>query len=213
MSNALPEQRAYFVHPSAYVDEPAQIGDGTKIWHFSHVMAGAVIGRNVVIGQNVYVAASVVIGDNVKIQNNVSLYDGVVLEDDVFCGPSCVFTNVKHPRANIVRKGSYVETRVQRGATIGANATLVCGVTVPPHAFIAAGAVLTSPHHEGGESTFLSPHALLAGVPARQVGWVSHLGRRLGPFDEGRSAICPESGRRYQLVDDAQGTPQLRSLG
>lgn len=191
--------RGYFVHPSACVDEPATVGAGTKIWHFSHVMAGAIIGRDVVIGQNVYVAASVVIGDNVKIQNNVSLYDGVVLEDDVFCGPSCVFTNVKNPRAAIVRKGSYGRTVVQRGATIGANATIVCGVTIPAHAFLAAGAVLTSP--AGSADGAFPPHALLVGVPARQVGWVSHHGHRLGPFDADGCAACPETGRRYRLVD------------
>lgn len=194
--------RPYFVHPSAVVDEPANIGEGTKIWHFSHVMAGARIGRGVVIGQNVFVAATVVIGDNVKIQNNVSLYDGVELEDEVFCGPSCVFTNVKNPRAAIVRKGSYARTLVQRGATIGANATVVCGVTVPAHAFVGAGSVLTSPSSSAGTAGGFPPHALLVGVPARQVGWVSHHGHRLGPFDDERRAVCPESGRRYRLVDE-----------
>ncbi len=194
------EARPSFVHPSAVVDAPVTIGEGTKIWHFSHVMAGAKIGRDVVIGQNVFIAGNVVIGDNVKIQNNVSLYDGVELEDDVFCGPSCVFTNVKNPRAAIVRKGNYVRTLVRRGATIGANATIVCGVTVPAHAFIGAGSVLTSSLSTEGRG--LHAHALLLGVPARQGGWVSHHGHRLGPFDAEGRASCPESGRRYRLVDE-----------
>ncbi|MBN1667651.1 MAG: N-acetyltransferase, partial [Anaerolineales bacterium] len=147
-----------FIHPSAYVDPPCEIGAGTKIWHFCHVMAGAQIGKQCVLGQNVFVAGGVRIGNNVKIQNNVSVYAGVELEDDVFCGPSCVFTNVINPRSQIVRKSEYQPTRVRRGATIGANATIVCGVTIGRYAFIAAGAVVRSD---------VPDYALMLGVPAR----------------------------------------------
>lgn len=178
------------VHPTAVIDEPCSIGAGTRVWHFTHVMAGARIGRRCVIGQGVYVAATVVLGDGCKVQNNVSLFDGVELEDEVFLGPSCVFTNVKHPRAAIVRKHAYLLTRVLQGASIGANATIVCGVTIGRHAMIGAGAVVT---HD------VDDHALMLGTPARRVGWASHHGHRL-EFRDAR-AICPESGAVYELVE------------
>ena len=178
----------YFVHESAYVDQPCEIGAGTKIWHFSHVMAGAVIGRNCNLGQNVFVGAGVVVGDNVKVQNNVSLYDGVTLEDDVFCGPSCVFTNVINPRSQIVRKSEYMPTLVRRGATIGANATIVCGATIGRYAFIGAGAVVRGD---------VPDYALMLGVPARRRGWMSRHGHRLTERDAEGNYVCPESGWRY----------------
>jgi UDP-2-acetamido-3-amino-2,3-dideoxy-glucuronate N-acetyltransferase len=181
----------YYVHPSAVVDEPAVIGSGTKIWHFCHVMAGATIGAACSFGQNVFVAGTVRIGDNVKVQNNVSLYDAVELEDDVFCGPSCVFTNVRNPRSEIVRRHQYQRTVVRRGATIGANATIVCGTTIGRYAFIAAGAVVT---HD------VPDYALMAGVPARRTGWMSRHGHRLPPA--GGTLRCPESGWRYEQSAD-----------
>lgn len=172
-----------FVHASACVDEPCEIGAGTRIWHFCHVMAGSRIGRDCILGQNVMVGHGVVIGDRCKVQNNVSVYEGVELEDDVFCGPSCVFTNVLNPRAEVDRKAEFRRTRVCRGATIGANATVVCGHTVGEYAFVAAGAVVTSA---------VPAFALMVGVPARRLGWVSHAGERLGP-----DLVCPRTGRRY----------------
>lgn len=181
-----------FVHPSAVVDDGAVIGHGTKIWHFCHVMAGARIGRGCVLGQNVFVASGAVVGDRVKIQNNVSVYDGVVVEDEVFLGPSCVLTNVKNPRAGVSRKEAFVETRLRHGCTLGANATVVCGVTVGRYAFVAAGAVVTRD---------VADHALVTGMPARQVGWVSRRGVRLPPPDEDGVCRCPESGEGYLLVD------------
>lgn len=159
-----------FVHPSAYVDEPVEIGPGTKVWHFCHLLPRAIIGANCTLGQNVMVAGGVRLGSNVKVQNNVSLYTGVELEDDVFCGPSCVFTNVVNPRAAVSRKHEYKPTLVKRGATIGANATIVCGATIGEHAFIAAGAVVRGD---------IEPHALMAGVPARRIGWMDEHGERL----------------------------------
>jgi UDP-2-acetamido-3-amino-2,3-dideoxy-glucuronate N-acetyltransferase len=184
---------SHFVHPSAFVDPPATIGEGTKIWHFSHVMSGARIGARCNLGQNVYVGAKVVLGDNVKVQNNVSLYDGVELEDDVFCGPSCVFTNVNNPRSQIVRHSAYAPTRVKRGATIGANATIVCGITIGRYAFIGAGAVVLK-----GE---VPDYALMLGVPAVRKGWMSRHGHVLGAPDASGVRRCPESGWRYQEVE------------
>lgn len=178
----------YFVHESAYVDQPCEIGDGTRIWHFSHIMTGATIGRNCNLGQNVFVGAGVVVGDNVKVQNNVSLYAGVVLEDDVFCGPSCVFTNVINPRSQIVRRSEYMPTLVRRGATIGANATIVCGATVGRYAFIGAGAVVRGD---------VPDYALMLGVPARRKGWMSRHGHRLTEKDADGNYVCLESGRHY----------------
>ncbi|MCS6826410.1 MAG: acetyltransferase [Caldilinea sp.] len=184
--------RAFYVHPSAYVDEPCEIGAGTKIWHFCHIMQNARIGANCNLGQNVFVAGGVVIGNNVKIQNNVSVYAGVELEDDVFCGPSCVFTNVINPRSQIVRHGQYQRTLVRRGATIGANATIVCGVTIGRYAFIGAGAVVR---------TDVPDYALMVGVPAVQKGWMSRHGHRLVKKDPDGNWLCPESGWRYREVE------------
>lgn len=183
------EQRDYFVHESAYVDEPCQIGSGTKIWHFSHIMKNCSIGSNCNIGQNVCVSPDVKVGNNVKIQNNVSLYTGCILEDDVFCGPSCVFTNVTNPRSQIVRRDKYEPTLVRRGASIGANATIVCGATIGRYAFIAAGAVVASD---------VPDYALMLGVPARQKGWMSRHGHRLVEKDSIGNLICPESKWKYQ---------------
>jgi UDP-2-acetamido-3-amino-2,3-dideoxy-glucuronate N-acetyltransferase len=185
-------ERDYFVHPSAYVDEPCRIGAGTKIWHFCHVMAQAQIGQGCVLGQNVLVASEVVIGNNVKIQNNVSVYTGVELEDDVFCGPSCVFTNVVNPRSQVVRRHLYERTVVRRGATIGANATIVCGATIGRYAFIGAGAVVRGDAPD---------YALMLGVPAKRKGWMSRHGHRLEMLDENGLLICPESGWRYREIE------------
>lgn len=184
--------KPYFVHPSAYIDEPCEIGAGTKIWHFCHVMPGARIGERCNLGQNVMVAGDVVIGSNVKIQNNVSIYAGVVLEDDVFCGPSCVFTNVLNPRSQIVRHSQYQRTLVRRGATIGANATIVCDITVGRYAFIGAGAVVRGD---------VPDYALMLGVPAQRKGWMSRHGHRLTERDAQGNLICPESGWRYHEVE------------
>lgn len=181
---------AYYVHPSSYVDEPCSIGEGTKIWHFCHIMSQAQIGRGCILGQNVFVASGVKIGDNVKVQNNVSVYTGVELEDDVFCGPSCVFTNVVNPRAQIVRRDEYLPTLVRRGATIGANATIVCGATIGRYAFIGAGAVVRGD---------VPDYALMLGVPSKQHGWMSRHGFRLGQPDPDGVMRCPQSGWRYQL--------------
>jgi len=183
---------ASYVHPSAYVDEPSDIGVGTKIWHFSHVMRGARIGENCVLGQNVFVAEGVVIGNNVKIQNNVSLYAGVELESDVFCGPSCVFTNITNPRSQVRRHHLYERTLVRRGATIGANATVLCGLTVGRYAFIGAGAVVCQD---------VPDYALMLGVPARHRGWISRHGHRLGNPDPSGVMTCLESGWRYKELE------------
>ena len=181
-----------FIHESAYIDEPCQIGAGTKIWHYCHIMAGVQMGDNCVLGQNVFVASDVVIGNNVKIQNNVSLYTGVELEDDVFCGPSCVFTNVINPRSQIVRHSQYMRTLVCQGATIGANATIVCGATIGRYAFIGAGALVRGD---------VPDYALMLGVPARQRGWMSRHGHRLPEPDINGEMICPESRWRYHQAE------------
>lgn len=182
----------YFVHPTAVVDEPATIGEGSKIWHFSHVSAGARLGRGANLGQNVFIAPGVIIGDNVKIQNNVSVYEGLVLEDNVFCGPSCVFTNMTNPRSEIVRRGQYLRTVIRRGASIGANATIVCGGSIGRYAFIAAGAVVARQD--------VPDYALMIGVPARQRGWMSRHGHPLQNPDAEGVMTCPESGFRYREV-------------
>ncbi len=177
----------YFVHESSYVDEGARVGRGTKIWHFSHVMPGAVIGERCNLGQNVVVMPGTVIGNNVKIQNNVSIYEGVTLEDDVFCGPSCVFTNVLNPRSHVSRRAEYRPTLVKRGASIGANATIICGGTIGEFAFVAAGAVVRGD---------VLPYALVVGVPARQVGWMCACGVQLEPV--GGWATCQACASAYQ---------------
>jgi UDP-2-acetamido-3-amino-2,3-dideoxy-glucuronate N-acetyltransferase len=183
------------IHPSAIVDEGAQLGEGTRVWHFAHVCAGARIGAQCSLGQGVYVGNDVRIGDNVKIQNNVSVYDAVTLEDDVFCGPSMVFTNVYNPRSAVSRKHAYRHTLVQRGATLGANCTIVCGVTIGRHAFIGAGAVVTED---------VADFALMVGVPARRIGWMSRHGERLdlpalADASSEKEAVCPATGERYVL--------------
>jgi UDP-2-acetamido-3-amino-2,3-dideoxy-glucuronate N-acetyltransferase len=188
------DDKPYFVHESAYVDEPSRIGEGTRIWHFCHVLPGARIGRNCNLGQNVMVGNDVVIGDNVKIQNNVSVYTGTVIEDDVFLGPSCVLTNVSNPRSQVNRRALYERTLLRRGCTIGANATVVCGTTIGRDAFVAAGAVVTRD---------VSDYALVAGVPARRVGWMSRHGHRLAAPQRDGVLVCPESGLRYRLQGDA----------
>jgi UDP-2-acetamido-3-amino-2,3-dideoxy-glucuronate N-acetyltransferase len=184
--------RNFFAHSSASVDFGAEIGDGTKVWHFSHVMKGARVGARCVLGQNVNVDGGVTIGDNVKIQNNVSVYTGTVIEDDVFLGPSCVLTNVTNPRAEINRHSLYESTILKRGCTIGGNATLVCGVTVGRYAFVAAGSVVTKD---------VPDYALVMGNPARQVGWMSRHGHRLEPEDGDGELRCPESGYRYKEIE------------
>lgn len=182
----------YFVHESAYVDQPCQIGRGTKIWHFCHIMKDARIGENCIFGQNVLVAGGTVIGNNVKVQNNVAIYTGAVIEDDVFLGPSCVLTNVTNPRSQIVRHGLYERTVFRRGATVGANATIVCGVELGRYCFIGAGAVVTKS---------VPDYALMKGVPARRVGWVSRHGIPLPKPDAGGVMVCAESGYRYKEIE------------
>jgi UDP-2-acetamido-3-amino-2,3-dideoxy-glucuronate N-acetyltransferase len=182
-----------FVHPTAIVDPGAAIGDGTRIWHWVHVSGGAVIGEHCSLGQNVFVGNGVRIGRGVKIQNNVSVYDGVTLEDGVFCGPSMVFTNVYNPRAEVERKAEYRPTLVRHGATLGANSTILCGVTIGEYAFVGAGALVLKD---------VPAFGLMVGVPARQVGWMSRYGERLKlPLDGNGEAACPHTGERYRLVD------------
>lgn len=183
----------YKSHETAIIDPGAQIGEGTRVWHWVHISGGARIGRGCSFGQNVFVGNRVVVGDNVKVQNNVSIYDNVVLEDGVFCGPSMVFTNVYNPRSEVSRKDEYRDTTVKRGATLGANCTIVCGVTVGQYAFVAAGAVVNRD---------VKPFALMAGVPARQIGWMSRFGERLDlPLTGDATATCPNTGERYELKE------------
>jgi UDP-2-acetamido-3-amino-2,3-dideoxy-glucuronate N-acetyltransferase len=185
---------AVTIHPSAIVDEGAQLGPGCRVWHFTHICAGARIGADCSLGQNVFVGNDVVIGSHVKVQNNVSIYDGVTLEDDVFCGPSVVFTNVHNPRSAVVRKNEYRPTLVRRGASLGANCTIVCGVTIGEYAFVGAGAVVT---------VDVRDFALVAGVPAHQLGWMSRHGERLAlPLRGNGDAVCPATGERYALRND-----------
>ncbi len=206
------DERKYFAHPSAFVDEPCEIGEGTKIWHFCHVQKGARIGRNCVFGQNCNVANDVVIGDNVKVQNNVSIYTGTEIEDDVFLGPSCVLTNVTNPRSQVLRHSLYERTLLRRGSSIGANATVVCGITVGRYAFVGAGAVVAKD---------VPDYALILGVPGRQAGWMSRHGHRL-TFGPDGLASCPESGLKYRLeagrvrcldLDEDAPLPESMCLG
>ncbi len=182
----------YFLHESSYVDDNVSIGKGTKIWHFCHVQSGARIGERCILGQNVNVGNDVIIGNNVKIQNNVAVYTGTVVEDDVFLGPSCVLTNVTNPRSQIKRHSLYEEILIRRGASIGANATIVCGVTIGKYAFIAAGAVVTKD---------VPDYALIQGVPGRQVDWISRHGHKMREVEPG-IFVCPESGWHYQIQND-----------
>jgi UDP-2-acetamido-3-amino-2,3-dideoxy-glucuronate N-acetyltransferase len=208
------QEKGYFVHESAYVDEPCEIGAGTKIWHFSHIMKDAKIGARGILGQNVFVASGVVIGSNVKVQNNVSIYTGALIEDDVFLGPSCVLTNVTNPRSQIVRRDLYEKTILRRGATVGANATVVCGIEVGRYAFIGAGAVVAKD---------VPDYAMMVGVPGRQAGWMSRHGVRLSKPDGDGIMICAESGYRYKEVeqgvvrcldlDEESPLPQDKSVG
>lgn len=182
----------YFAHETAIIDAPCTIGSGTKIWHFSHIMSNCIIGEQCNIGQNVVVSPGVVLGNNVKIQNNVSIYEGVTCDDDVFLGPSMVFTNVTNPRSAVNRKGQYAKTHVGKGASIGANATIVCGHDIGTYAFIGAGAVVTKT---------VAPYALVVGNPARKIGWISEYGHRL-EFDPEGTAVCPESGEKYRFENN-----------
>ena len=182
----------YYVHPSSIIDEGCVIGEGTKIWHFSHIMSGAIIGNNCNLGQNVVVSPKVVLGNNVRVQNNVSIYEGVICEDDVFLGPSVVLTNVINPRSAVSRKAAYKTTLIKKGASIGANATIVCGNTINEFAFIGAGAVVTKD---------VPAYALIVGNPGRQTGWMSEFGHKLH-FDENNTAVCKESGQEYLLKNN-----------
>ncbi|MGO4292718.1 acyltransferase [Chitinophaga sp. RAB17] len=183
---------SFFAHPTAIIDEGCEIGDGTKIWHFSHILPNCKIGENCNIGQNVVISPEVVLGKNVKIQNNVSIYTGVTCDDDVFLGPSCVFTNVTNPRSAVNRRGQYARTHVGKGASIGANATIVCGHDIGEYAFIGAGAVVTKT---------IPPFALVVGNPAHHIGWMSEFGHKL-QFNDDNVAVCPESGQEYQLSNN-----------
>ena len=182
------------IHKTAIVDLGAKIGEGTRVWHWVHICSGAKIGKNCSFGQNVFVGNNVFIGNNVKVQNNVSIYDAVTIEDDVFCGPSMVFTNVYNPRSKVIRKDEYRSTLVKKGATIGANATIVCGVTIGNYAFIAAGALINND---------VKPYALMAGVPAKHIGWMSEFGERIHlPLHGNAQVVCPHSGNTYVLDGD-----------
>jgi len=183
----------YFSHETAIIDAGCSIGKGTKIWHFSHIMTGATLGENCNLGQNVVVSPSVVLGNNVKVQNNVSIYTGVICEDDVFLGPSMVFTNITNPRSAIIRRDQYIETKVEKGASIGANATVICGNTIGSYALIGAGTVVTKP---------VKPYALMVGNPSKQLGWVSEYGHRLN-FDNNSRATCLESNQEYRLENNS----------
>lgn len=185
-------EQNYFAHETAVIDEPCTIGTGTKVWHFSHIMSNCIIGDRCNIGQNVVVSPGVVLGNNVKIQNNVSIYEGVTCDDDVFLGPSMVFTNVTNPRSAVNRKGQYAKTHVGKGASIGANATIVCGHDIGAYAFIGAGSVITKT---------VEPYALVVGNPGRRIGWMSEFGHRLEFNDQGK-AVCPESGESYLLQNN-----------
>lgn len=184
-------EKEYFAHATAVIDEGCKIGRGTKIWHFSHIMTGSEIGENCNIGQNVVISPGVKLGRNVKVQNNVSIYTGVICDDDVFLGPSMVFTNIINPRSAIIRKNSYISTLVEKGASIGANSTIICGNRIGKYSFIGAGAVVTKE---------VKPYALVVGNPARQTGWMSEYGHKL-KFDEKGFANCPESGEKYRIQD------------
>lgn len=184
---------SYFLHETAVIDEGCSIGKGTKIWHFSHIMSGATLGENCNLGQNVVVSPSVVLGNNVKVQNNVSIYTGVICEDDVFLGPSMVFTNITNPRSAIIRRDQYIETKVEKGASIGANATIICGNTIGSYALIGAGTVVTKP---------VKPYALMVGNPSIQLGWVSEYGHRLN-FENNNRAKCLESNQEYKLENNS----------
>lgn len=186
-------KKSYFIHETAVVDNGARIGNGTKVWHFSHLMPNCVIGENCSLGQNVYVASHVALGNNVKVQNNVSIYEGVICEDDVFLGPSMVFTNVVNPRSAVVRKNEYKKTLVKKGATIGANATILCGIEIGEFAFIGAGAVVTKN---------INAYALVTGNPAKQTGWMSEAGHKL-EFNAAGIAICVDSDQQYKLENGA----------
>jgi UDP-2-acetamido-3-amino-2,3-dideoxy-glucuronate N-acetyltransferase len=185
-------EKKYFAHETAVIDDGCQIGEGTKIWHFSHIMPNSIMGRNCNVGQNVVISPDVILGNNVKVQNNVSIYTGVVCEDDVFLGPSMVFTNIVNPRSAVIRKDQYVKTLVKQGASIGANATIVCGITLGEFCFIGAGAVVVKD---------VKPYSLVVGNPARHVGWMSQYGHRLN-FDDQGVAVCPESGDKYKLQNE-----------
>ncbi len=186
------DKKKYQAHETAVIDEGCSIGAGTRIWHFTHIMPDCIIGENCNLGQNVVVSPGVVLGNNVKVQNNVSIYTGVICEDDVFLGPSMVFTNIVNPRSAVVRRDSYVRTLVGKGASIGANATIICGNNIGPYAFVGAGAVITKE---------VKAYALVAGNPARHLGWMSEYGHRLAFGDDG-TAVCPESGQKYKLEND-----------
>lgn len=185
-------KKNYFAHETAVVDDNCSIGEGTKIWHFSHIMSNCIIGEKCSLGQNVVVSPEVVLGNNVKVQNNVSIYTGVICEDDVFLGPSMVFTNVINPRSAIIRRDEFKKTHVKKGASIGANATIICGNTIGEYSLIGAGCVVTKE---------IPPYALVVGNPSKQIGWVSEYGHRL-VFDESGIAICPESQEKYQLKNN-----------